>query len=369
MALLSLEEKVAVQVLVKFFRKGNMARCLRDILPSTSLSREQRENVATLVHDIVRWRKLYEYVIEQRGCAPLPEVYVSLALEKVQTAASSYPFDIRYSCSSYVSKILTDHEPWAEYLNQTPPTTLCVNMNTSDNSTVKTLLLKDQLPAEPSILETAILTSSNGKYSTAVQERYAHVQDENSQLISSLACSFGDRILDYCAGNGGKSLAMASMSQNRKNLHAYEVNPARRETLRKRCSEYQAKVTIEDTTPKKVFDVVLVDAPCTGIGAARRNPEVKYTEHPGDFPQMQLRILTEAAEHVDTKGVLIYTVCTITPEETNDVVEQFITQNRLTFSSERIHVYGEYLKRTKHGSFTVIPNGDLFFISVLQKKH
>lgn len=361
-------ETVATRVVTKYLKKGNMARCLRDILPSAGLSKKQREDIAEIVHDVVRWKKLYEYIIDNQGLKKDPKIYVKLAMSGAHADAHSYPFEYRYSCSSYVAAILKEYSDWAEFLNERPPTALCVNLNTTTVSDVMNILHEEQIPSERSIIETAILTTSVSKYSQVIQQRLAHVQDEGSQLISSLTVSLGDTIFDFCAGNGGKSLAIASLSKNTKNLSAYELNATKRATLRQRCLEYKTDITIEDHPPKKEFDVVLVDAPCTGIGAARRNPEAKYVEEPGDLPQTQLSILKEAATYVKTNGILFYAVCTITPEETTQVIQQFTEKNKFTTDPLNDIPYTEYLQKTKNGAFTKLPRADLFFISLLHKK-
>ena len=364
----NMDEKIAARIVTKYLRKGNMARCLRDILPSSGLSKEQREEIAELVHDVVRWKKLYEQIIERQGLQPTPETYVKLALDGAQADVSSYPFEYRYSCSPYVTSVLTQHGDWAEYLNQNPPTSLCVNLNKSSVSEVIKLLQTEHIQAKHSILDTTIQTSSISKYSTVVQQRFAHVQDENSQLIAVLAVHLGNSILDYCAGNGGKSLAMASFSKNTKHLTAYEVNPGKQAILRQRCNEYSANVTVEEHPPDDVYDLVLVDAPCTGLGAARRNPEAKYTEGPGEFPATQLSILKEAAQNVQNHGFLLYAVCTITPEETTQIIQTFTKKHGFTVTSLKSVPHAEYLQHTKDGAFTILPQGDLFFVSLLKKK-
>ena len=361
-----MEEKVAARVITKYLKKGNMARCLRDILPSSGLSKEQREEIAELIHDVVRWKKLYEHIIDIRGLKPSPETYVKLAMNGSQADASLYPFEYRYSCSSYVANVLKDHGDWAEFLNEKPPTTLCVNFNKSTINDVMSMLQQETLPAERSLLTTAILTSSISKYSKVIQQRFAHVQDESSQLVSLLTASLGESIFDYCAGNGGKSLAIASITKNGKKLYAYERNAAKRTTLKRRCSEYNANVTVEDNPSEKKYDIVLVDAPCTGLGAARRNPEVKYIESPGDLPQIQLSILNKAAENVNTGGTLFYVVCTMTPEETTQVIQTFIEKKGFILSSFNALPYEEFLSRNKYGAFSALPRGDVFFLSALK---
>jgi 16S rRNA (cytosine967-C5)-methyltransferase len=364
-----MEEKVASQVIAKYLKKGNMARCLRDILPSANLSKEQREDIANIVHVVVRWKRLFEHIIETRGLPGSAETFVKLAMDGAQADAASYPFEFRYSCSSYVASILKDHGDWAEYLNETPPTALCVNLNKSTTDEVISLLHQDSLAAERSVLPTALLTTSIGKYSKVIQERYAHVQDESSQLVAFLATSLGNSLFDFCAGNGGKSLAIASMTKNKKNLHAYEINTTKRTTLKQRCCEYNANVIVEDTVPKSKFDLVLVDAPCTGLGAGRRNPEAKYVEGAKDLPQTQISLLTQAAANVKPGGLLFYAVCTMTPEETSNVIETFMNyNNRFSLLQIEEFPFNKYLLKNSYGFITVPPRGDLFFISVLKKQ-
>jgi 16S rRNA (cytosine967-C5)-methyltransferase len=350
-------------------KKGNMARCLRDILPSAGLSNKQREEIVELIHDIVRWKKLYEHIIDTRGLKPSPETYMKLAMNGSQADASLYPFEYRYSCSSYVADILKNHEEWAEYLNEKPPTTLCVNFNKSTIDDVISILQQESLPVERSLLTTAILTSSNSKYSKVIKLRFAHVQDESSQLVSLLATTFGESIFDYCAGNGGKCLSIASITKNKKKLYAYEINIAKRTTLKRRCIEYNANVTIVDNPFEKKYDIVLVDAPCTGIGAARRNPEAKYVENPSSLPQTQLSILKQAAENVNSDGILFYAVCTMTPEETTQVIQTFVDEKEFNPHPFGHFPHKEFLLKNKYGAFSNIPRGDVFFISVLKKEH
>jgi 16S rRNA (cytosine967-C5)-methyltransferase len=362
-----MEKKVATQIIHKYLKKGNMARCLRDILPSAGLSVQKRERVADIVHSVVRWKTLYDHLILSRGLSVSAASYVDLAIAGAQADASSFPFEIRYSCSPYVANLLKDHEDWAAYLNQTPPSTLCVNFNKSKQADVIDMLRKENLPVERAVLQTALFTTSASKYSKVIQQRLAHVQDETSQLVSFLSVSMGESIFDYCAGNGGKSLSMASMTKNKKTLYAYELNETKRETLKRRCDEYDAHVSVVDDPSKNQYDVVLVDAPCTGLGAARRNPEVKYIDDAGSLPETQHSILTHAAETVKIGGMLFYAVCTITPEETTQVIQSFLKNKPFTVCSWEDVTYAEYLLKNDYGAFTNLPRGDLFFLSILKR--
>jgi len=240
-------------------------------------------------------------------------------------------------------------------------------LNRSTMEQVLSMLHQENLPAKRSVLQTAVHTSSVSKYSAVIHRRYAHVQDEGSQLISQIAVSLGSSLFDFCAGNGGKSLAIASMTQNHKTLHAYEINSAKRTTLKQRCIQYAANVTIEDNVPKRFFDVVLVDAPCTGLGAARRNPEAKYVDGADNLPQTQMSLLSQAAANVTPGGFLFYAVCTITPEETSHVIETFMGSNIFSLVQAEDLPNRLYFQETTNGFISRIPKGDLFFISVLKK--
>ncbi len=362
-----LVHEVAKQVIAKYLRKGNMSRCLRDILPASSLSKEQREQVAEIVHDVIRWKNLYDAMLEKQGLKKTPDTYVSLATTGVRNTRDVESFEEQYSCSSYVASVLKYHVDWAEYLNERPPTTLCVNFNKSSTDQVVSLLRKEQLPVETSHLETAVFTSSLGRYSSAVKENYAHVMDESSQLVAFLTVTRGDRILDYCAGTGGKSLAMASFERNKKTIYAYDINPEKQRILEKRCQAFHAHVLPTHNISDLRCDVVLVDAPCTGIGAARRNPEAKYVTGSGDYPKNQLDILHQAADNLERDGYLVYSVCTCTFEETDQVIEAFLAQH--DFSGEPFDncIYKDMLMRTRFGAFTTVPFGDIFYVSVLKK--
>jgi len=361
-------ETIAARIIAKYLRKGNMSRCLRDILPSAPLNKEQRETVAEIVHEVVRWKKLYDRLLEEKSLDKTPERYVQLVLENAQKNGQDRELEYRYSCSSYVAHILKKKIQWAEYLNEKPPTTLCVNFNKSTPEDVMKTLTEERLPAERSQVETAVVTSSIGRYSSVIKNRQAHVQDESSQLISFLTMQQGNHIVDYCAGNGGKSLSMASMTRNNKILYAHEINEKKRSILKQRCIEYDAKVLIDERLPKQKFDVILVDAPCTGIGVARRNPEAKYVENAGKFPETQLNILRETAGFVQPGGVLVYSVCTFTPEETKEVVKQFSETNDFSVSSLKDIPFSNLLEKHTYGAFTTVPKGDIFFFALFRKE-
>ncbi|MEM0493335.1 MAG: RsmB/NOP family class I SAM-dependent RNA methyltransferase [Candidatus Thermoplasmatota archaeon] len=364
-----MNDKIAVKILFKYLRKGNMSRCLRDILPKSKLNLTEREEVADLIHDIVRWKRLYDLIIEERGYEKTPEIYIKLNREQynIDTDTITNRFELKYSYSNYIAKILEDKKEWAEYLNTKPEGILCINFNKSSISDVTKILKKENLPANRSVLESTIITSPIARYSSVIKNHYAHIQDESSQLIAYITNGYGYSILDLCAGNGGKSLAIASISRNKKKLSAYEIDNRRRINLKRRCLEYSAKVDIYDKKPDQKYDVVLVDAPCTGVGAARRNPEAKYIDSAGNYPALQYNLLKEAIKLVNKEGIVLYTVCTFTPEETVELIKKFSDDNDVEISkpSDR---FSRYLTPAEVGSFTRMPHGDIFYIAAIKPK-
>jgi 16S rRNA (cytosine967-C5)-methyltransferase len=166
------------------------------------------------------------------------------------------------------------------------------------------------------------------------------VQDEGSQLIALLADARpGMRVADYCAGAAGKTLALAATMANRGHIVACDVSAARLEgAVRRlrRAGVHNAErhlLTAGDKWRKrqgKSFDRVLVDAPCTGSGTWRRNPDARTRTGPDDLAELltkQAMILAAASELVRPGGRLVYATCSLLPEEDEMQVEAFLRQH------------------------------------------
>ncbi|HVA12124.1 MAG TPA: RsmB/NOP family class I SAM-dependent RNA methyltransferase [Stellaceae bacterium] len=164
------------------------------------------------------------------------------------------------------------------------------------------------------------------------------VQDEGSQIAALLAdAQPGMRVVDFCAGAGGKTLAMAAAMQNRGHLVAADVAEKRLERatmrLRRAGASIVQRVPLANARDKWVkrhiggFDRVLVDAPCTGTGTWRRNPDAKWRLTPKDIaelPALQAEILDSAQRLVKPGGRLIYATCSLLMEEDEDQVANFL---------------------------------------------
>ncbi|WP_089375201.1 RsmB/NOP family class I SAM-dependent RNA methyltransferase [Methylobacillus rhizosphaerae] len=164
------------------------------------------------------------------------------------------------------------------------------------------------------------------------------VQDEGSQLLALLvAPRRGEMIADFCAGAGGKSLALGALMRNTGRLYAFDVSEKRLHNLGQRLkrsglSNLHSQVisSENDSKLKRLngkFDRVLVDAPCSGLGTLRRNPDLKWKQTAEDVAELTAKqgaILARAARLVKAGGKLVYATCSLLAEENEQLVEAFL---------------------------------------------
>ncbi|MDR1907795.1 MAG: RsmB/NOP family class I SAM-dependent RNA methyltransferase [Holosporales bacterium] len=159
------------------------------------------------------------------------------------------------------------------------------------------------------------------------------VQDFGSQIISRLCdARVGECVLDYCAGGGGKAIAMLNDTNGKAELTLTDVNAPRLAKANARISRIPKAVVSfrsELDIPLASFDLVVVDAPCSGVGTLRRNPDKTVHLRDSDifaFAELQLKILRNAAKFVKKGGRLVYITCSYLKAENEDVVQAFVAQ-------------------------------------------
>ncbi|MFO7776949.1 MAG: transcription antitermination factor NusB [Nitriliruptoraceae bacterium] len=168
----------------------------------------------------------------------------------------------------------------------------------------------------------------------AVREGRAVVQDEASMRVAlATGATPGARVLDLCAGPGGKATHLAHLVGAAGSVTAVEVHPHRAQLITDAAAvqAVPVEVVVGDArtpplAPEATYDVVLLDAPCTGLGTGRRRPEVRWRRQPEDAVELaalQRELLAAAAARVAPGGQLTYAVCTWTAAETTEVVEAF----------------------------------------------
>ena len=164
----------------------------------------------------------------------------------------------------------------------------------------------------------------------AHQEGLFEVQDEGSQLVGGLVeARPGLRLLDLCAGSGGKTLLLAAGLQGSGRVDAYDTDGEALERLRHRAERAGASDTVRvlQAVPDHTYDAVLVDAPCSALGALRRGPDVRWRLDVASFarwPPLQRALLETAAPRVGPAGRLVYATCTVRPEENEEVIRGFL---------------------------------------------
>lgn len=214
------------------------------------------------------------------------------------------------------------------------------------------------------------------------------IQDEGSQIVSLLvAAKPGETILDYCAGGGGKSLALASDMNNEGAIHAFDIDKRRLAPTYERAARAGATIIKVVQPPAKSLnhlrgqvDRVLVDAPCTGVGTWRRKPDAKWrlTEDAlGRRMQEQVKVLDEAKDFVKPGGFLFYVTCSMLAAENEAQVYAFLERTP-EFSllsagevwEERFGVDAPKPWSADGCTLTLTPastNTDGFFFSVMEK--
>jgi 16S rRNA (cytosine967-C5)-methyltransferase len=226
-------------------------------------------------------------------------------------------------------------EIWVRFNNEPAPLTLAVNRLRGSRDEVRTALAEDGIDCEDTrFAPHGLRVVAGNPLRGTLHDRFL-VQDEASQLVPpALDAKPGERVLDLCAAPGGKTVAICGDMGDRGLLAACDVRARRvallQDTLRQAgCREARPVYIAPDGALPFAsgFDRVLVDAPCSGLGTVRRDPDIKWRRQESDLaalPGRQLALLQRAAAVVRPGGRLVYATCSSEPEENEMVVEQFL---------------------------------------------
>jgi 16S rRNA (cytosine967-C5)-methyltransferase len=217
-----------------------------------------------------------------------------------------------------------------------------------------------------------------------LQNGEVEIQDEGSQLVAMLVDARpGERVVDFCSGAGGKTLAIAAQMANKGRIIACDVlaNRLKRSTERFRRAgvhNIETKALTSEKDPwvkrrKGTFDRVLVDAPCSGTGTWRRNPDARWRQlGPGldSLLPLQAGILASAARLVKPGGRLVYATCSLLPEENEDQVAAFLSAHP-DFHVVPLHEAAPQLTGSAHPDYLSLTparhDTDGFFAAVMQR--
>ena len=267
--------------------------------------------------------------------------------------------------------------------NSQPPTAVMVNTTRTTAEELKTMLEDDHVEAEPHPwLENCLLLHRTGDLERleAFQQGLFYVQDPASRLaVLAAGAKPGMKVLDCCAAPGGKSFAAAIAMENQGEIVSCDLHPHKKKLIQAGADRLGLTIISPKTADGKVFrpewenafDLVLVDAPCSGLGVIRKKPDIRYKDPAplADLPAVQLDILRNAARYVRPGGTLMYSTCTLLYRENGEVVETFLAENK-SYKAETFTLPGP-VGPIQSGSVTLWPHRhgtDGFFISKMRRE-
>ena len=203
------------------------------------------------------------------------------------------------------------------------------------------------------------------------------VQDSAcSAAISLLSLSGGEHVIDVCAAPGGKSFAAAVMMGDGGRVTSFDIHESKLSLIeggRERLGLGSVFASVRDALSPdgSLFgkaDAVICDVPCSGLGVLSKKPDLRYKDESAfsELPSLQYEILKASAKYLRVGGKLLYSTCTVLPEENEEVVEKFLSENK-GFQRVPFEIAGE---RRESGTFTFLPhvhNTDGFFVSLIEK--
>ncbi|MFG6466512.1 RsmB/NOP family class I SAM-dependent RNA methyltransferase [Roseateles sp. BYS87W] len=330
-----------------------------------NLGQRERGCLAETVYALLRERTKFQH-LAQSGTGPVPRRLAILAwrgndsflraaltagekiwLEQVQAiAADSLPPRLRHNLPDWLAEPLRERVgeeefwPLAAALNEAAPLDLRVNTLKLKREEALAELKAAGIDAEPTPYSPLGLRVQ-GKPALHKLPLFTgggvEVQDEGSQLLALLlAPKRGEMVVDFCAGAGGKTLALGAAMRNTGRLYAFDVSGHRLDALKPRLARsglsnvYPAQIAHErDDRVKRLagkIDRVLVDAPCSGLGTLRRNPDLKWRQTPQAVEELQAKqraILASAARMVKAGGRLVYATCSLLDAENEQIATEF----------------------------------------------
>jgi 16S rRNA (cytosine967-C5)-methyltransferase len=326
-----------------------------------------RKFVAETIYEVVRWKRLYAEIAEVKEPYNREDIWRMFA---VWAVLRGYPIPDwrqlegtperkikgKFDELSKIRKMRESIPDWMDELgvkelgealwtkeiaaqNKQAQVILRVNTLNTTKEKLRAILMDlnietDFLPDQPDAL--VLKERANVFMTDAFKEGLFEVQDASSQLVAAfLGVAPGMRVVDTCAGAGGKTLHLASLMQNKGQLIAMDLYESKLKQLKlraKRNGAFNIEYRIIDTTKviKKLHekaDRVLIDAPCSGLGVLKRNPDAKWKLQPefiDNIRKVQSEVLESYSKIVKPGGKLVYATCSILPSENQEQIAKFL---------------------------------------------
>ncbi|WP_291866784.1 methyltransferase domain-containing protein [Maribacter sp.] len=357
--------------------------------------------IAETTYDIVRWKRLYSEIAEVKAPYSRPKLFRLFAvwailkgiklpdwkqleptperrikgkfdeLSQIRKFKESLPDWMDEICVKSLGEKLWNKESAA--LNQQADVILRTNTLKTSKETLRKALLEAGIDVDPikGYANALKLAERSNVFTTEeFKKGFFEVQDASSQLVSEfLGVKPGMRVVDTCAGAGGKTLHLAALMENKGQLIALDIYENKLKELKRRAKRAGAhniepRAIDSSKVIKKLYgsaDRVLIDAPCSGLGILRRNPDAKWKLQPEFIDKIiatQKEIIRSYSKIVKPGGQMVYATCSILPQENIDQVKSFL-------SSEE----GKDFELVKDKKIFASTSGyDGFYMALLQKK-
>lgn len=360
-----------------------------------------RAFIAETTYDIVRWKRLYTEIAEVKAPFKRPDLFRIWAvwavlrgielpdwkqIEPTPTRRIKGKFDelskirkFRESVPDWLDELGEEalgDDLWTKELHAlNEQADVILRANTLKTTPIKLhdILLElnvdtDFIKGYPSALK--LKERSNVFTTDAFKEGLFEVQDASSQLVAEfLDVKPGQRVIDTCAGAGGKTLHLAALMENKGQLIALDIYARKLAELKRRAKRAGAhNVETREIDSTKVIkklhnsaDRVLIDAPCTGLGVLRRNPDAKWKMQPDFLEKViatQKQILSDYSKMVKPEGKLVYATCSILPQENQEQVKNFLDSEEGK----------DFILIRDKNIYASIEGFDGFYMALLQRK-
>lgn len=382
------------------------------------LGQRERHTLAETTYTVLRQRLLFQHLAQSgkgemerrlallgwqgnegflRAALTEPEQNWLAQVQKVDRA--SLPEKLRHNLPEWLAETLKasigdDFWPLVNSLNESAPLDLRVNTFKAKRDDVQKALAEGRIEAVPTPYSPWGLRIQ-GKPALNKLDVFSkgeiEVQDEGSQLLALLTdAKRSEMVVDFCAGAGGKTLALGAAMRNTGRLYAFDTSGHRLAALKPRLARsglsnvYPVQIAHErDDRIKRLagkIDRVLVDAPCSGLGTLRRNPDLKWRQSPESVEELRVKqaaILSSAARLLKPGGRLVYATCSLLEAENEAIAAAFTEANAREFTPvpvapllEKAHVTqaetlvrGDFLRLWPHRHGT-----DGFFAAVWERR-
>ena len=370
--------EAVITTLYEIFNQKNQAdKSIQKLLKTQKKwGSRDRKFVAKVLYDIVRWKRLYEYVTNseiktiegkwniltawsKQNKVPIPSWFQHTIDDKKINFSQSLPFSIEQSIPDWLERSgkkqmgKEKFEREIKALNIEAPTVIRVNiLKTTINKLQKKLALQNIKTIFKKKYPHALFIEGKPKLThlECYKKGWFEIQDASSQQVAFFVNPKPEQtIIDACAGAGGKTLHLASLMKNTGRILAYDIYPEKIEELKKRAKRNgitnieEAQVITNKIIEKNknLADILLLDVPCSSLGTLKRKPGLKWELNPNKLKNIQTiqkNILKIYPKMIKTGGYLIYVTCSILPEENEKNIKSFLEQNKNFIFVEQKHI-------------------------------